>query len=80
MTPSPWMLDNNGKLPEVGDFVAYNYSGQVATGWITHVGIAGRAKVRNGNFTIRQLAPKDGHISRVRGGPKCVLVLEKAEP
>ena len=70
--------DNNGVVPEKGDFVAYNYSGQIATGWITHKGLtkSGRS---TGNFTIKQLAPEDGHVSHVRGGPKCMLVLEKSD-
>lgn len=67
--------DNAGQTPEVGDFVAYNYSGQIATGWIKSTG---RGKW-NTTYTIHQVCPTEGHISRVRGGPKCVLVLEKGE-
>jgi hypothetical protein len=63
--------DNAGQVPEVGDFVAYNYSGQIATGWIRYVG---RSKI----FTIIQLHPEEGRISRVRGGARCLLVLDKA--
>ena len=67
--------DNNLQQPEVGDFVAYNWSGQIATGWIKSIG-----RGRNGPiFKIQMLRPMDGHQSTVRGGPKCVLVLEKAE-
>lgn len=80
MTPRPvnwYRADNAGQIPEEGDFVAYNYSGQIATGYIRHVG---RTPSGNptGRFTIVQVCPEDGHISRVKGGPKCVLVLEKA--
>lgn len=70
--------DNAGREPAEGDFVAYNYSGQIATGWITHVGRSASGRP-TGNFTIRQLVPQDGHVSRIRGGPKCLLVLETTE-
>ena len=67
--------DNAGQTPEVGDFVAYNYSGEIATGWIKSTGRARYGR----SYTIHQVHPKEGHISRVRGGSKCVLVLEKGE-
>lgn len=67
--------DCNGETPEIGDFVAYNYSGDIATGWIIKIG----KKDRGGSiYTIHQVAPEEGHISKVRGGSMCVLVLEKA--
>ena len=65
--------DNAGHIPKEGDYVAYNYSGSIATGYITHVGRSPRGSL-TGNFTIAQILPKEGHISRVRGGPKCLLV------
>lgn len=68
--------DNTGQTPEVGDFVAYNYSGQIATGWVVRTG-----KGRWGTiFYIHQCKPEDGHMSTVRGGPKCLLVLAKKDP
>lgn len=69
--------DNNGSIPEVGDFVAYNYSGQLATGWITRVSRIRRGAWSGPGYEIKMLRPDDGATSRVRGGPKCVLVLEK---
>jgi hypothetical protein len=67
-----------GQIPEVGDYVAYNYSGQIATGWIKKIGSASsRQYASSGIIEIHQTFPKEGHISKVRGGPKCVLVLEK---
>lgn len=69
--------DNCGRVPEVGDFVAYNYSGQIATGWITYKGMTKSGRP-TGTFTIEQLLPEPGHRSHVRGGPKCLLVLERA--
>ena len=65
--------DNSGQTPEVGDYVAYNYSGQIATGWITKIS-------PRHHFRIWQNDPKPGHQSLVRGGPRCVLVLAKADP
>ena len=64
--------DNAGSEPKLGDYVAYNYSGQIATGFIRHVG---KGKW-NPTFTIHQVLPEEGHISRVRGGAKCMLVLD----
>lgn len=66
-----YSADNAGCIPEIGDFVAYNYSGQIAAGFIKHKSKDGR------RFTIHQVIPQEGHISRVRGGPKCLLVLQK---
>ena len=66
--------DNTGREPKVGDYVAYNYSGQIALGHITRV-----SKDRR-TFTIRQRFPDDEHVSRVRGGPKCLLVLSASQP
>lgn len=69
--------DANGTTPEVGDFVAYNCSGSIATGWITSTG-----KYKNRYrkiFHILQHAPTDGHKSVVRGGANCLLVLEKGD-
>lgn len=68
--------DNAGQLPEEGDYVAYNYSGQIATGYIRHVGRSKSGRP-TGLFTIHQVLPREGHISRIRGGPKCLLVLQK---
>lgn len=72
--------DNTGQIPEAGDFVAYNYSGQIATGWITKIGETHGRYWSGPIFHIYQCHPKDGHMSRVRGGPKCVLVLAKRDP
>lgn len=70
--------DNAGQIPEVGDFVAYNYSGDIATGWIKRIGKSqGRYSGGRPIYEIHQNLPQEGHISKVRGGPKCVLVLEK---
>lgn len=70
--------DNAGNVPEEGDYVAYNYSGQIATGVIRFVSrsTGGRSL---GKYVIVQIHPTKGHISRVRGGTKCVLVLEKKQ-
>jgi hypothetical protein len=65
--------DNAGQHPEVGDYVAYNYSGQIATGWILSTG-RGRWHT---TYRIHQHFPREGHISHIRGGSKCVLVMEK---
>jgi hypothetical protein len=70
--------DNAGNIPEEGDFVAYNYSGQIATGWIRFVSRS-KSGASLGKYIITQLHPNEGHESRVKGGPQCVLVLEKAE-
>ena len=70
--------DNAGNYPEEGDFVAYNYSGQIATGWIRHVSRSKSGRSL-GKYIINQLHPHEDHVSRVRGGPKCVLVLQKAD-
>lgn len=75
------ITDHAGQTPEVGDYVAYNKSGQIAAGYITSVG-----KSRNHPiYTIERIIPpkrdetwsKDNLISQVRGGPKCLLVLQK---
>lgn len=70
-----YKADNVGNEPKLGDFVAYNYSGQIATGWITKIGKGKWHPI----FTVKQLHPQDGHVSKVKGGPKCVLVLEAKE-
>lgn len=74
MTRIPYnsQADNAGRIPQVGDYVAYNMSGQIATGYITHMD-----KWRR-NITIKQVLPDDEHTSRIRGGVKCVLVLQEA--
>lgn len=70
--------DNAGHVPKEGDFVAYNYSGQIATGYIKHVSRT-RSGRSQGKYIIHQVHPNEGHISRIRGGVKCVLVLEPAD-
>lgn len=70
--------DNSGRVPQAGDFVAYNYSGQIATGWITKVGRTQSRYYSGPIYHIDQFQPDDDHKSKVRGGPKCVLVLERA--
>jgi len=62
--------DNAGREPVEGDYVAYNYSGQIATGFIT--------RVTRSAFYIECVLPvnRTGKQSIVRGGPKCMLVLE----
>ncbi len=74
----PWNphADNAGRVPLEGDFVAYNYSGSIATGYVRHVGRS-RSGRPTGNFTIHQVLPTEGHVSRIRGGAKCLLVLER---
>lgn len=67
--------DNAGRVPKEGDYVAYNYSGQVAAGFIRRVG---RGRWHD-TFAIEQVVPEEGHESLVRGGPKCLLVLEPKE-
>ena len=67
--------DANGIKPEIGDFVAYNCSGQIATGYITSTGkYANRLRKI---YHIYQISPKDGKKSVIRGGARCLLVLEK---
>ena len=73
-----YQTDNSGQVPQLGDYVAYNYSGQIATGYIRHVGTSKRG-FRTGLFTIHQVLPEEGHISRIRGGVKCLLVLQTAD-
>ena len=70
--------DNAGQIPEEGDFVAYNYSGQIATGYIRYVSRS-RSGRPLGRYIIDQVHPKEGHVSRIKGGSKCVLVLQKRE-
>lgn len=73
--------DNAGRTPKVGDYVAYNYSGQIATGYIISVG----RKKFNPVYHIQRIIPPKrewetgDQISRVRGGAKCLLVLESAD-
>lgn len=71
---SGWHQDNAGREPQEGDYVAYNYSGQIAAGYVRHVGRS-RSGRPTGNYTIHQVLPKEGHVSRIRGGAKCLLVL-----
>ena len=71
----PYNADNSGRVPETGDYVAYNYSGQIATGYIRKIG-RGRYGPR---FYIEQVVPTAGHESIVNGGPRCVLVLALAD-
>ena len=74
----PYNADNAGHVPKEGDFVAYNYSGQIAGRFIRHIG-----RTRSGNFTgrftIEQVFPTEGHVSRIKGGVKCLLVLASDE-
>ena len=69
--------DNNGVIPEVGDYIAYNWSGQIAAGYITHY------KGKNKPITIERVIPDpepgESNKSTVRGGCKCVLVLQKRD-
>jgi hypothetical protein len=69
------MTDNGNTIPEVDDYVAYNWSGQIATGYIVRKSKDGR------HFSIEQALPEKqkGHISRIRGGPRCLLVLDRKE-
>lgn len=66
--------DARGVFPEVGDYVAYNYSGDIATGLIQKIG---RTKTGRKIYTIFQIAPDKGHMSVVRGGARCILVLRR---
>lgn len=78
MSPFTAPTDNSGQVPEVGDYVAYNWGGQLATGWIVGTG---RSRIRP-TYRIHQCLPtsEEGHISHVRGGSRCVLVLAKKDP
>lgn len=63
-----------GNTPEEGDYVAYNWSGQIACGVIAHITPKGDYKI------VRSIPePKDGEnwLSIIRGGAKCLLVLRK---
>ncbi len=64
--------DNAGTIPEVGDVVAYNYSGQVAIGVIRSLGTRKRWPI----FHIDRILPDKGE-SRIRGGVKCLVVIER---
>ena len=75
MTYNPH-TDNAGQIPTEGDYVAYNWSGQIATGFIRHVG-RNRIGGHTGNYTIEMILPKEGHTSRIRGGARCLLVLDR---
>jgi hypothetical protein len=79
------MRDYRGTVPKVGDYVAYNKSGQIALGHILYVSKDKR------NFRILedtdvkdllQFGPqptiREKHISRIKGGARCLLVLESA--
>lgn len=70
--------DNWGNLPEEGDFVAYNYSGSIATGYIRYVSRSKSGRSL-GRYIINQTHPNSDHVSRVKGGVKCVLVLKKTD-
>jgi hypothetical protein len=74
--PFRYDADNAGHIPAEGDYVAYNYSGQIATGYVRHIGRS-KSGSPTGRFTIHQVLPTEGHISRIKGGPKCLLVLDK---
>lgn len=65
--------DNAGHTPEVGDYVAYNWSGQIATGYIVSVG---RSRY-SPTYRIEQVLPgRQQKHSRVNGS-RNVLVLQK---
>ena len=70
------MTDNAGNVPGLGDYVAYNWSGNIATGFIEKLGKTHRNRPI---YHIYQVLPNEGTKSVVRGGPTCVLVLEKKE-
>lgn len=72
----PYGTDANGETPEVGDFVAYNYSGNIATGFIKRIGRTTKGWHRN-IYYVEQVAPTKGHESVIRGGAMCLLILEK---
>jgi hypothetical protein len=76
MSHRPFGTDANGIIPEVGDFVAYNYSGCIATGTITKIG-----QRRTGRmiYYIEQFAPTEGRKSVVNGGAAVMLVLKKSD-
>jgi hypothetical protein len=65
--------DNAGREPQLGDYVAYNYSGQIAAGFIRRIGKGKWHPI----FEIEMVLPEEGHKSLVKGGPKCVLVLDR---
>lgn len=72
--------DNAGNTPEVGDYVAYNWSGQIATGFIAGMGRSKLSPI----YKIERVIPeqrqheREKPISTVRGGARCLLVLDKA--
>ena len=67
--PYSYRSDNAGIVPQVGDFVAYNYSGSIAAGHIE--------SITRSTIKIRMLVPEEGRISRIKGGVKCVMVLDR---
>jgi hypothetical protein len=70
----PPPIDHAGHEIEVGDTVAYNWSGDIAMGIVTSRGSSGR-----GPFVIQQLIPgKQTNPSRV-SSPRSILVLQKAD-
>lgn len=72
--------DNMGKEVEEGDFVAYNWSGQIATGFVTRVRQGSKYGYTRTIYHIECVMPKSnaGKESVVRGGAQCILVLDKA--
>ena len=66
--------DNGGRIPQIGDYVAFNYSGQVGAGYIRSLGTRKRHPI----FHIERILPDEGK-SIIRGGPKCLLVIESAK-
>jgi hypothetical protein len=65
-------LDSYGKEIGVGDFVAYNRSGNVMCGWVTYI-----PKHRNvGAITVKERdTGKESHVRNRMG----ILILEKAD-
>lgn len=72
--------DAGGRIPKEGNYVAYNHSGQISTGYIAKVGGGRHGPIYH---IDRVLPPQRWNYgnekkmrSVVRGGPRCVLVLE----
>lgn len=68
--------DNAGNVPATGDYVAFNRSGQIATGYIERIGRGQWGPI----YYIRVVLPTrdDGKQSIVKGGALCLLVLDAA--
>ena len=65
--------DNAGVTPEIGDYVAYNWSGQIATGYVVGVGRGRWGR----NYRIEQVIPGRQQNPSLVKDSRSVLVLQK---